>query len=304
MAYKAVFNGRSLCHFNPYHDPRNGRFARKNGGVFVDTGYDSKVWIKNRFDPNNVNNKRHFDTTLKAGKTKLQTLSFNPNRTKDTDMFYASANALDSAVYKALLNTPIPQDIKDENGNVIGTGMMYRKAIINTVNKDVKVASEDNSARIFSKLYSTDRDFFNFVVDKNRMRKYFDDKRYGHKGYRETRSLLEKMDKNPDYVPDRKEMQVLYRMFNFVIPYDGGADDKVGAKDVVKQRAKFFKALSQEGYGACLDTNDSIYNKLKAANPVIVFDMESVVPKEIKDTSIHDRQLGIAALSFRKTFGI
>ena len=27
MTYKAVFNGNSLCHFNPNHDPKNGRFT-------------------------------------------------------------------------------------------------------------------------------------------------------------------------------------------------------------------------------------------------------------------------------------
>lgn len=293
-----------LIHFNPNHDPRNGRFARKNGGIYTDNGYDMKRKIKNPFDPNNINNKRHFDTTLKADKTKLQTLSYDPDRTKGVDMFYASTNALDSAVYKALLNKPIPKDITDENGNVIGTGMMYRKAIINNVNKDVKVASEDSAARIFSKLYTTDRDFFNFVVDRKRMRSYFDEKRYGIKGYRETRALMEKMDKNPDYVPNRNDMQVIYRMFNYVIPYDGGGVNPQGAKDVQTQRAKFFKALSDEGYGACLDTNDAIYNGLKASNPVIVFDMKSVVPKEILDTNANDRRIGIAAVGVRKALGI
>lgn len=293
-----------LIHFNPYHDPRNGRFAYKNGGVFIDTGYDERSRIKNPFDPNNVYNKRHFDTTLKADKTTLQTLSYDPDRTKDVDMFYASHTKLDNSVYKALLNQPVPQDIKDDDGNVIGTGMMYRKAIKNSISKDIKVASEDSAAKYFGELYKTDRDFYNFVVDKNRMRKYFLDEKYKIKGYKEVKNLMDKMDKDPDYTPTREDIQVMYRMFNFVIPYDGGGTDKAGAKDVQKQRAKFFNELSKAGYGACLDTNDSIYNGLKAESPVIVFDMESVVPKEVLDTSASDRVVGIAALSFRKSLGI
>ena len=293
-----------LIHFNPYHNPKNGQFTYKKGGKFIDNGYDKKRKIKILFNPNNVNNKRHFDTTLKADKTVLQTLSFDPDRTKDTDMFYASTNELDAAAYKLILNKPVPKDITDDNGNVIGTGMMYRKLIKNNINKDIKVASEDNSARIFSKLYATDQDFFNFVTDKKRMRSYFNEERYGLKGYRETRDLLEKMDRDPNYIPNRNEMQIMYRMFNFVIPYDGKGADPKGAKDVQIQRAKFFNALSDEGYGACLDTNDAIYNNVKATNPVIVFDMKSIVPKDIRDTSTNDRQIGAAALLFRKTIGI
>jgi hypothetical protein len=272
-------------------------------GKYIDTGYDDKVRLKKVFG-NHVYNKRHFDTTLKADKERLQTLSYDENRTKNVDMFYASHKTLDNNVYKALLNQPVPKDILDEDGNVIGTGMMYRKAIINTVNKDVKVASEDSAAKHFGELYKNDRDFYNFVTDENRMRKYFVDDKYKFKGYRESRDVLEKMDKDPKFVPDRNDIQKVYRMFNYVIPYDGGGTDKSGAEDVRKQRAKFFNQLSNAGYGACLDTNDSIYNGLKASSPVIVFDMNSVVPKEVRNTSIKDRQIGIASLAFRKTFGV
>ena len=279
-------------------------YGNKNrSGTYIDTGYDNRIRFK-VFSGNNNYNKRHFDTTLKANKDDLQTLSYDENRTKKTDMFYASHNALDNNVYKALLNKPIPKDVLDEKGNVIGTGMMYRKAIINSVNKDVKVASEDSAAKNFGELYKKDKDFYNFVTDKNRMRKYFLDEKYAYKGYREGRDVLEKMDKDPKFIPDRKDIQKIYRLFNFVIPYDGGGSDDAGAADVKRQRAKFFKQLSKAGYGACLDTNDSIYNGLKAKSPVIVFDMKSVVPKEVLDTSIKDKSIGIASLAFRKSLGI
>lgn len=52
------------------------------------------------------------------------------------------------------------------------------------------------------------------------------------------------------------------------------------------QRARFFKAAKEAGYGALLDTNDAIYGAFKARQPVIVFDMDSVIPDKIKRTKI------------------
>ena len=44
MAYKAVFNDNSLCHYNKNHDPKNGRFTFKKAWEEIDTsvakGYD------------------------------------------------------------------------------------------------------------------------------------------------------------------------------------------------------------------------------------------------------------------------
>lgn len=267
-------------------------YGNKNrSGKYVDTGYDDIKRLKIPVG-NNVYNKRHFDTTLKANKTKLQTLSYDSNRTKKTDMFYAAHKSLDKNVYKALLNKQVPKDGE----------MVYRKAIINTLNKDVKVASEDSAAKHFGELYKKDKDFYNFLTDENRMRKYFIDDKYKFKGYREAKDVLEKMDKDEKFIPNRDDIQKLYRMFNFVIPYDGEGLNKSGAEDVKRQRTKFFKQLSKAGYGACLDTNDSIYNGLKASSPVIVFDMKSVVPKEVLNTSMRDKRIGIASLALRKTF--
>lgn len=254
---------------------------------------------------NSTYNKRHFDTTLKAKNTKLQTLSFDPDRTKNVDMFYASHKVLDNNVYKALLNKPVPKDVLDENGNKIGTDKIYRFAIKNQIKSDMKVASEDSAASIFADLYKKDRNFFNFVTNEDRMLKYFDKKRLeGIKGYREGKEVVEKIRNNPDYTPSYKEIQTIYRMFNYIIPYDGAGKDIKGAKDVLTQRTKFFNECKKRGYGALLDTNDSIYNSLHATSPVIVFDMEQVIPAEVKKTGFSDRAMGIASLSFRRTFGL
>ena len=48
-------------------------------------------------------NKKHFDEVLRADKTTLSTLSYDRDRTKNTDMFYATHNVLDKHQYNACL---------------------------------------------------------------------------------------------------------------------------------------------------------------------------------------------------------
>ena len=219
-----------------HHGILGQKWGDRNGPPYPLRGGDyskeetRKIRIK-RADPNSIYNKKHFDETLKADKATLQTLSFDKDRTKNVDMFYASHQLLDNNVYKALLNQPIPKDVFDENGNKIGTDKVYRFAIKNKLKSDVKVASEDSAAKIFAELYGKDRNFYNFVTDPNRMMKYFDPKRLGIAGYREANKILEKMRETPDYIPSYKDMQTIYRLFNYVIPYDGGKGaDARGAK--------------------------------------------------------------------------
>ncbi|MEY8573722.1 hypothetical protein AALD01_04825 [Oscillospiraceae bacterium 21-37] len=250
---------------------------------------------------NSIYNKKHFDEILKADKTTLSTLSYDRDRTKDTDMFYATHNVLDKHQYNALFNRPIPQPIFDEKGNEIGTGNFMKYRIDNSLKKDIKVASEDSGAEVFRELFKKDRDFYNFVMDEERMQSYFVSDKYKFKGYREARKVLEKM-KRDDYIPTADELQIAYRMFNYVIPYDGAGDARKG-KDVTTQRTKFFKALKEAGYGAVLDTNDAIYGAFKAKSPVIVFDMEQVVPKDIYRTKMIDQKFSDLVLVGRKILG-
>ncbi|MBP5598234.1 MAG: hypothetical protein J6Y02_22900 [Pseudobutyrivibrio sp.] len=298
-----------MSYYIKHHGILGQKWGKQNGPPYPLKGGDysaeeTRKIRRKRLDPNSIYNKRHFDETLKADKTKLQTLSFNKDRTQGVDMFYASHKTLDNNVYKALLNQPVPKDILDENGNKIGTEKIYRFSIKNKLNSDIKVASEDSAAKIFGDLYKENRDFYNFVTEPDRMMKYFDQKRLGIQGYREAKGVLDKMTSNPDYMPTAKDIRTVYRLFNYVIPYDGGGSDSRGAADVLKQRTKFFSKLKEAGYGACLDTNDSIYNSLHAASPIIVFDMEQVIPDEVLNTGFSDRAVGIASIAFRKTFGV
>lgn len=250
---------------------------------------------------NSIYNKRHFDEVLKADKTTLSTLSYDRDRTKNTDMFYATHNVLDKHQYNALFNRPIPRTVYDENGNPIGTGNFMKYRIDNSLKKDIKVASEDSGAEVFRELFKKDRDFYNFVMDEDRMQSYFVSDKYKFKGYREVRQVLEKM-KQGDYTPTADELQIVYRMFNYVIPYDGAGDARKG-KDVTTQRTKFFNACKEAGYGAVLDTNDAIYGGFKAKSPVIVFDMEQVVPKDVYQTKMIDQTFSDLVLVGRKLLG-
>ena len=289
-----------------HHGILNQKWGVRNGPPYPLGGGDysaaeRKAIRDKRKAGNSIYNKRHFDEVLSAKKTTLSTLSYDRDRTKGTDMFYATHNVLDKHQYNALFNRPIEQTIYDDEGNPIGTGTFMKYRIDNSLRKDVKVASEDSGAEVFRELFKKDRDFYNFVMDEDRMQSYFVSDKYKFKGYREVRQVLEKM-KQGNYTPTADELQVVYRMFNYVIPYDGAGDARKG-KDVTTQRTKFFNALKEAGYGAVLDTNDAIYGGFKAKSPVIVFDMEQVVPKNVYQTKLIDQKFSDLVLVGRKLLG-
>lgn len=278
---------------------RNGPPYPLGGGDY--TALERKKIGEKRRHPNSIYNKKHFDEVLKKGST-LSTLSYDADRTKGAEMFYATHKTLDKHQYNALFNRPIQMPMYDEKGNNIGNGTFLKYKINNDVKKDIKIASEDSGADQFMKLFGRDRDFYNFVMDENRMQKHFVDDKYKFKGYREARSVLEKMRKE-GYKPTSEDLQTVYRMFNYVIPSDGQGDARA-AKDVATQRAKFFTECKNAGYSAVLDTNDAIYGGFKATSPVIVFDQSSVALGKIERTSASSKRVSELALVGRKFLGV
>ena len=238
---------------------------------------------------NSLQYKRNVDTVLKKG-TMLSTLSYDADRTKGADMFFATHTKLDQHQYNALFNKPIKEYLYDEAGNVIGSNTVTKFRIKNEVLRDMKVASESSAAKYFSDLISKDEDFRNFVLDPKRMQDHFVDSKYKFKGYREARDALERV-RQPDYKATQDDWQKVYRMFNYVIPSDGKKGNLTEAAiaaragDVKQQRDKLFKALKNNGYGALLDTNDSIYGGFKARSPVIVFNQDDVAFSSAKRTT-------------------
>lgn len=280
---------------------KNGPPYPLSGGDY--TSSEKKAIKKRRFMfRNSIYNKKHFDEVLKKDKTSLTTLSYDPNRTKDSDMFYATHNVLDKHQYNALFNSPIKKELYDHKGRPIGTGSFLKYRINNSIKNDIKVASEDSGSDLFVKLYKKDRDFYNFITDSKRMESYFVEDKYKFKGYRESKKAIDKL-KKPGYIPSENEVKSIYRMFNYVIPYDGAGDVRSG-HDVAVQRAKFFKMAKEAGYGALLDTNDAIYGGFKARSPVIVFDMDKIVFKNIKMTKASSKKFSALVLAGRKILGV
>ena len=284
-----------------HHGILGQKWGKRNGPPYPLGGGDyskperEKIYRHRHNHPNSIYNKRHFDEVLDTKKDTLSTLSYNKDRLKGVDMYFATHKALDKHQYNALFNSPV----KDAEGK---TMLKYR--IDTKVKSNMKVASEDSSAEIFRSLYKKDRDFYNFVTDEKRMQSYFVQDKFKFKGYREARKVLDKMREDESYTPTADELQKAYRLFNYVIPYDGGGNDSRGAHDVVVQRGKFFKAAKEAGYGAILDTNDAIYGGFKATHPVIVFDMDQVIPSDIKQTTQSSKTFSSAVLAGRKALGI
>ena len=277
-----LYKSNSLQH----HGILGQKWGHRNGPPYPLSGGDysklekQKMYKHQHLRDNSIYNKKHFDKVISKSDT-LSTLSWDPNRTKNTDMFFAAFDKLDKSQYMALFNKKTTID-----GS---TG--YKWQINNKVKDSMKVASEDSATKVFKDLYTKDRDFYNFV--SNRLISNFDEGRLNFfKGYREGHKSINKIGKEQITEQDVNNM---YRMFNYVIP--------VQNKDVQNQRQKFFKAMKKAGYGAILDTNDAIYGGFKAKAPVIVFDMDSVVPDSLRKTTIKDKPYAHAALIYRKIFG-
>ena len=244
---------------------------------------------------NTIYNKRYVDKKVKAGQS-VSTLSYDPNRTANTDMFYATYTPLDRQQYRALFNKKVKTQQYDEQGNSIGTGEAYKFDIRNTAVKDLDIASESSASDIFINLYKNNKEFANYVNDPNRMRNAFNNDKLRFKGYREADEIMSKI--HNGHAPSDKDLKTVYRMFNYVIPYDQDNND------TAKQRAVFFNELSKKGYEGLLDTNDAIYGGFKAEAPVIIFDMQAVTLTGIAQTSINDKAIANLAFFGRKAFGL
>lgn len=277
---------------------RNGPPYPLKGGKYITT--KKKRQPKKTTKENTTINKKYYDKDITTDDV-LSTLSWNKDRTKDTDMFFATYNKLDKAQYRAMFNKKTPQPIYDEDGNEIGTGEFYKYSIDNKLTKDIKVASEKSSIKAFNSLYENNRDFYNYVTDPSRMESQFVKGKYSFKGYREAKKALDNIRK-PNHTVTDGDLAKVYRMFNYTIPSDGQGDASMG-KDVATQRAKFFKELKASGYGALLDTNDALYGGFHATAPVIVFDMEPLILDKVRRTNTLDKRYAQLVTAGRKILG-
>lgn len=278
---------------------RNGPPYPLGGGDYSRT--EKEKIYKERKKKNSIYNKKHFDKVITTDDT-ISTLSYNKDRLKDTDYFYSTYKKLDKMQYKALFNKPIEETVYTADGTPVGTKKVLKYSINQKVKNNMKIASEDSSVNVFRNLYEKDRDFYNFVTDPKRMESHFVTSKYGFKGYREAKKVLDQM-KEPNHKVTDQDLRTIYRMFNYILPSDAGGDQR-RAKDVMNQRNKFFKALKEAGYGGVLDTNDAIYGGFKAEAPVIIFDMENLVMQDIGRVKMADKGISQLVTTGRKVLGI
>lgn len=287
-----------MADYLKHHGILKQKWGERHGPPYPLSGGDyspaeKKAIYTERKKTYSIYNKKHFDQTIKEG-TQMHTLSYDKDRTKGTDMFYTAYTKSDRREYDALFNKKIPQDLYDENGNNIGTGEFYKFDVKNTATKDIKVASEDSGTEAFLNLYTKNRDFYNYVTDPERMQALFVDDKYRFKGYKESAAALERI-RNTDR-PTEADVRSVYRMFNYVIPNTD--------KDTINQRAKIFNELKKNGYGAMLDTNDSIYGGFHANAPTIVFDMSNIRYDGSPRVSSLQHQKSKLVFVGRKTLGL
>ena len=126
------------------------------------------------------------------------------------------------------------------------------------------------------------------------MQALFVDDKYKFKGYIDDRSALNRIRQTER--PTEDDLRIAYRMFNYVIPAQG--------KDVATQRAKLFNELKKNGYGALLDTNDSIYGGFHTNASAIVFDMEQIALKDANRVTTVDKKFSELVFIGRKTLGL
>lgn len=256
-----------------HHGILGQQWGKRNGPPYPLKGGDySEREVKMIYDARkrskrNIYNKKHFDTVIKKGTT-LNTLSWNKDRLKNTDYFFAAHTTGDKNRYMSKF------------GSRKGLGFHPLKwKIKSKLASDMNVASEDSAANTFKKLFKEDRDFYNYVTDPKRMGSFVPERQASYKEYQESLSVLKKIRESGKVSED--DIDKVYRLFNYTLPNDGGGNERV-RKDVLNQRTKFFDALKEQGYGAILDTNDSIYGYFNSESPVIVFDMANVMPESVK----------------------
>jgi hypothetical protein len=258
-------------------------------------------WAKIRRTDRYRYSKKQKDHRLKEGET-LNTLSFDENRTKNTDMFFAAYTKTDKHHYRAYFaKSKAPKPILDENGNVISHEAEYKFQIKNKLTKSLNVAGEDSGVKVFQALYKKDAYFRRFINDPKNLGSMLHN-RMNFRAYREAGKALENIRRDPKNVSD-KDLRLVYRLFNYAIPNDGNGNEKVG--EVVKrQRAKFFNELKNQGYSGVLDTNDTLYGGYHADAAVIVFDVEPLIREEVKRLTSFDSTYSKLVYSGRKLLGI
>lgn len=199
------------------------------------------------------------DKVLKSG-TEFHTIDVNKDRVLDS-RFYAAYGKRDRIIYKGLYGKQLASQAKD------GVYDITTKTV-----KEIKAPSRKTAAEVFSNLYKTDSDFRK-AVDENMQ--LFKNNPFKSPGQH---VLFGKVTKQ---MTDDQLKKYGYNAFN------------VGLANRENPAAqKFYDKLKSMGYNAVTDLNDKKYSGFKSKNPMIVFDMDSIVKESVKRVS--DKELNDA----------
>ena len=179
--------------------------------------------------------KDKIDGIVKSGES-IQRIGFRDNGGKLHEEFYAAKGKHDTKRYYNLLGATRQQQA--------GQAYVYKMQ----ANKDIKVASKENAAKVFGDLYKNDADFRRQV--EGHISAHFN----GSNVVKDTRNY------------STKNVKKMYENFNAnIMDLRGTGADK-----------KFYDKLRSMGYGAVQDINDMKYSGYNAKNPLIFIDNSAV----------------------------
>lgn len=186
--------------------------------------------------------KENVDKIIKSG-TSLQNIA----RESDTglrDTFYSSKNPLDKIKYKGLYGTHIHSE---------GAGVINKNI---KVLSDIKQASPKNAKIALQELIKNDKDF------AANLKEYISLDKLGDVYSDKSKIAIKSLEKG--LVDDH-----VYDVFNASL-----VDHTPKMQNLTD---KYFKTLTDKGYNAILDVNDSKYSGYDAINPIIAFNTKGLV---------------------------
>jgi len=228
--------------------------------------------------------KHYADIKLKKGST-LHTLARSQDRIDGSEYFFAAHTKRDINQYRKMFGK---QKAKGE------LQAFNKFDITSKVVKDMKVAGEDASEKVFRDLFRNNDDFRDFVINDKRMMSNSFANRMKYKAYRQDRNFAKNMvGKKVDDITN-KDINKAYKYFNFSIV--STPEDAVKSLDLSRQKSKYFNAMKEKGYSGILDTNDAIYGGYKSQSPIIVFDQSAIAKKAVKQLT--DNEIKRAGIQY------
>lgn len=226
--------------------------------------------------------KKHYDKNVDGMINKgVKLHRVTQNETEDTERaFYASYKLLDRMKYRGMYGTQLGGLVKDD--------LIYDVTL--ETNSKIKIASPKHAREALETILRNDpsamNDFKQALDTRETMMMF------GLGGNAKQRNAIKAAQDSLDkgIINDN-----VYKAYNFMLSDHGGMQHI---------HDSFFSTLKNNGYGAIVDVNDTLFSGYNAKKPVIVFGGSSAVSKtaskSLKSNSIKRDLIGSAALSVGK----